>query len=199
MNSLIYKSLPLSHCTIFLFFSKTVSWTQNLRQCLLYVHFPLFPSISKLHRPFMVVFSRLNFMSRYNVREECNMFSYQKLQVAIVILGLLLLQSVECRKGLIEDSVTYSAIACRKHSALLTDFGAVGDGKTSNTKAFKAAVDKLSQFASDGGAQLIVPAGKWLTGSFNLTSHFTLFLHKDAVILGSQVWFLALICFLFNF
>ncbi|CAI0403029.1 unnamed protein product [Linum tenue] len=83
--------------------------------------------------------------------------------------------------------VQYSAINCRKHTAVLTDFGAVGDGKTLNTKAFETAVANLSQFAADGGAQLIVPAGKWLTGSFNLTSHFTLFLHKDAVILGSQV------------
>jgi len=68
----------------------------------------------------------------------------------------------------------------------LTDFGAVDDGKTSNTKAFKAAIDSLSKYTSDGGAQLIVPPGKWLTGSFNLTSHFTLFLHKDAVIIASQ-------------
>ncbi|PRQ38529.1 putative galacturan 1,4-alpha-galacturonidase [Rosa chinensis] len=104
----------------------------------------------------------------------------------IVILGLLFLQAAECRVENSKDAVTYSAINCRKHSALLTDFGAVGDGKTLNTKAFKDAVDKLSQYASDGGAQLIVPPGNWLTGSFNLTSHFTLFLHKDAVILGSQ-------------
>ncbi|PNX59166.1 putative polygalacturonase-like protein, partial [Trifolium pratense] len=66
------------------------------------------------------------------------------------------------------------------------DFGAVGDGKTLNTKAFNSAITKLSQYANDGGALLIVPPGKWLTGSFNLTSHFTLFLQKDAVILGSQ-------------
>ncbi|KAJ6766786.1 PECTIN LYASE-RELATED [Salix purpurea] len=59
-------------------------------------------------------------------------------------------------------------------------------GKTSNTKAFEEAIKNLSQYAPDGGAQLIVPAGKWLTGSFNLTSHFTLFLHKDAVLLASQ-------------
>ncbi|CAN0902838.1 Probable polygalacturonase [Linum grandiflorum] len=82
--------------------------------------------------------------------------------------------------------VQYSALNCRKHSAVLTDFGAVGDGKTLNTKAFEAAIANLSLLAADGGAQLIVPPGKWLTGSFNLTSHFTLFLHKDAVILGSQ-------------
>ncbi|XP_050891646.1 probable polygalacturonase isoform X1 [Lathyrus oleraceus] len=83
-------------------------------------------------------------------------------------------------------SFDYPAINCRKHSAVLTDFGAVGDGKTSNTKAFNSAISKLSQYSNDGGAQLIVPPGKWLTGSFNLTSHFTLFLQKDAVILASQ-------------
>ncbi|KAE9611326.1 putative galacturan 1,4-alpha-galacturonidase [Lupinus albus] len=75
---------------------------------------------------------------------------------------------------------------CRKHSAVLTDFGAVGDGKTSNTKAFKTAITNLSQHANDGGALLVVPPGKWLTGCFNVTSHFTLFLQKDAVILASQ-------------
>ncbi|XP_028773229.1 probable polygalacturonase [Neltuma alba] len=100
----------------------------------------------------------------------------------VVILG-----SVESRGSVRRsEKLEYSAINCRKHSAVLTDFGGVGDGKTSNTKAFQTAISHLSQYASDGGAQLIVPAGKWLTGSFNLTSHFTLFLHKDAVILGSQ-------------
>ncbi|WJX28423.1 hypothetical protein P8452_17142 [Trifolium repens] len=73
-----------------------------------------------------------------------------------------------------------------KHIAFLTDFGAVGDGKTSNTKAFEYAIRNLSQYANDGGALLVVPPGKWLTGSFNLTSHFTLFLQNHAVILGSQ-------------
>lgn len=94
--------------------------------------------------------------------------------------------------GLLSSSVAahtigFPALNCRKHSAILTDFGGVGDGKTSNTQAFKAAIANLSQLAADGGAQLIVPPGKWLTGSFNLTSYFTLFVHKDAVILGTQV------------
>ncbi|XP_065859975.1 probable polygalacturonase [Euphorbia lathyris] len=81
----------------------------------------------------------------------------------------------------------YSALNCRKHSALLTDFGGVGDGKTMNTKAFTTAMQKMSQFGKDGGAELIVPSGKWLTGAFNITiSHFTLFLEKDAIILASK-------------
>ncbi|XP_066375940.1 probable polygalacturonase [Miscanthus floridulus] len=82
----------------------------------------------------------------------------------------------------------YLAPACRAHTASLADFGGVGDGTTSNTAAFRSAVDHLSQYSGEdgGGAMLYVPAGKWLTGPFNLTSHFTLFLHSDAVILASQ-------------
>lgn len=128
-----------------------------------------------------------------------------KIVAVILVVGLLSVRGGESRKGRIlvgdEYSFEYSAISCRGHSASLTDFGGVGDGVTSNTKAIQAAIDHLSQYASDGGAQLYVPAGKWLTGSFSLTSHFTLYLHKDAVLLASQVLFLFLfasyfVCFL---
>ncbi|XP_021725540.1 probable polygalacturonase [Chenopodium quinoa] len=74
----------------------------------------------------------------------------------------------------------------RPHSVSIVEFGAVGDGKTLNTGAFQNAIFYLNSFADKGGAQLYVPPGKWLTGSFNLTSHLTLFLEKDAIILGSQ-------------
>lgn len=74
----------------------------------------------------------------------------------------------------------------RPHSVSILEFGAVGDGKTLNTVAFQNAVFYLKSFADKGGAQLYVPPGRWLTGSFNLTSHLTLFLEKGAVILGSQ-------------
>ncbi|KAF8775828.1 hypothetical protein HU200_004220 [Digitaria exilis] len=84
------------------------------------------------------------------------------------------------------QSSMYLAPSCRSHTASLADFGGVGDGTTSNTAAFRSAVEHLSQYSGNGGAMLYVPAGKWLTGPFNLTSHFTLFLHSDAVILGSQ-------------
>ncbi|XP_030532904.2 probable polygalacturonase [Rhodamnia argentea] len=98
------------------------------------------------------------------------------------LLLLLLLSSLLPTRG----GESYAAISCRKHSASLVDFGGVGDGKTSNTEAFRRAVANLSGYAGDGGAQLVVPAGKWLTGSFNLTSHFTLYLEKDATLLASQ-------------
>ncbi|XP_038711125.1 probable polygalacturonase [Tripterygium wilfordii] len=68
----------------------------------------------------------------------------------------------------------------------LTDFGGVGDGVTVNTEAFERAISAISKLGKKGGGQLNVPPGKWLTAPFNLTSHMTLFLAQDAVILGVQ-------------
>ncbi|KAI3841067.1 hypothetical protein MKX03_001261 [Papaver bracteatum] len=73
----------------------------------------------------------------------------------------------------------------RPHSVTITEFGAVGDGVTLNTKAFHNAIFYLQSFADKGGAQLFVPAGRWLTGGFVLISHLTLLLDKEAIILGS--------------
>ncbi|KAJ1395320.1 Pectin lyase fold/virulence factor [Sesbania bispinosa] len=78
------------------------------------------------------------------------------------------------------------ALKPRPHSVSILEFGAVGDGKTLNTIAFQNAIFYLKSFADKGGAQLYVPQGTWLTQSFNLTSHLTLFLEKGAVIIGSQ-------------
>ncbi|ERM99467.1 hypothetical protein AMTR_s00131p00115550 [Amborella trichopoda] len=68
----------------------------------------------------------------------------------------------------------------------LSDFGGVGDGVTVNTKAFEKAIEAISKLRSSGGGQLNVESGRWLTAPFNLTSHMTLFLAEDAVILGIE-------------
>ncbi|KAL1552791.1 putative polygalacturonase [Salvia divinorum] len=107
--------------------------------------------------------------------------------LAFVVLGLVFVSTAESRVyKSYQEKIPYSAINCRKHVAYLTDFGGKGDGVTLNTAAFKAAVDSLSEVASDGGALLVVPPGKWLTGTFSLASHFTLYVHQKAVILASQ-------------
>ncbi|KAL6545283.1 hypothetical protein OROGR_009157 [Orobanche gracilis] len=67
-----------------------------------------------------------------------------------------------------------------------TDFGGVGDGVTLNTAAFERVVSAISNLGEKGGGQLNVSPGRWLTAPFNLTSHMTLFLAEDAVILGIQ-------------
>lgn len=81
---------------------------------------------------------------------------------------------------------SYWPLVPRPHSVSVSEFGAVGDGITVNTVAFQNAIFYLKSFADKGGAQLYVPPGKWLIGCISLTSHLTLFLEKDAVILGSQ-------------
>ncbi|KAL2906812.1 putative polygalacturonase [Bienertia sinuspersici] len=81
------------------------------------------------------------------------------------------------------DSLTcsgfFQAGPPRKFAVSITEFGGVGDGKTSNTQAFRKAVEYLKRFENKGGSQLNVPEGRWVTGSFNLTSNFTLFLRRD--------------------
>lgn len=89
--------------------------------------------------------------------------------------------------GNICDELGRRSLSTRPHSVSIAEFGAVGDGKTLNTLAFQNAVFYLMSFADKGGAQLYIPPGKWLTGSFNLTSHLTIFLENGAVIVASQV------------
>lgn len=81
----------------------------------------------------------------------------------------------------------------RPHSVSVSEFGAIGDGITINTLAFQNAIFYLKSFADKGGAQLYIPPGRWLIGCITLTSHLTLFLEKDALILASQVHILIIV------
>ncbi|WOG90205.1 hypothetical protein DCAR_0209448 [Daucus carota subsp. sativus] len=111
------------------------------------------------------------------------------MDIIVVIASVVLLSAtnVHGRKDLAEPAsaggTDFEAFNCRAQSGSIMDFGGVGDGKTSNTKAFQAAITKLG--AAPGGGQLIIPAGKFLTSPFKLASHFTLYLQKDAVILAA--------------
>lgn len=59
-----------------------------------------------------------------------------------------------------------------------TTFGAKGDGKTLNTRAIQAAIDRCF---SQGGGEVIVPAGKYYTGTLFLKSRVYLHLMPGAV------------------
>ncbi|MGD0785849.1 MAG: glycoside hydrolase family 28 protein [Sedimentisphaerales bacterium] len=65
---------------------------------------------------------------------------------------------------------------------LVTDFGAVDDGRTKNTEAFARAIKAC---ADAGGGTVLVPAGLWLTGPIGLKSNLNLHLEKGAVVLFS--------------
>jgi len=65
---------------------------------------------------------------------------------------------------------------------VITDYGAVDDGKTVNTKAIQSAIDKC---AADGGGVLIVPKGTFLTGSVFFKQGVDLLLEKEGVLKGT--------------
>lgn len=64
----------------------------------------------------------------------------------------------------------------------INDFGAVADGKTSNTAAFEKAIKACVQ---NGGGKVLVPDGKYLTGPIHLESNVNLHLDDNAEILFS--------------
>ena len=65
----------------------------------------------------------------------------------------------------------------------VTDYGAVGDGKTLNTAALQKTIDACRQA---GGGTALVPAGRFLTGPLTLTSRLNLRLEKGATLLLSS-------------
>lgn len=64
----------------------------------------------------------------------------------------------------------------------IKDFGAVADGKTSNTLAFEKAIKEC---AKNGGGKVVVPNGKYLTGPIHLENNVNLHLEDQAEILFS--------------
>ena len=62
-------------------------------------------------------------------------------------------------------------------------YGAVGDGKISNTGAISEAISDC--FVS-GGGKVVVPAGRWLTGPIHLKSGINLFLAEGAEVIFSE-------------
>ncbi|OCX52283.1 glycoside hydrolase family 28 [Mucilaginibacter sp. PPCGB 2223] len=64
----------------------------------------------------------------------------------------------------------------------ITRYGAVGDGKTDNTKAIQKAVNTASE---SGGGTVLVPLGKFVTGVIELKSNIELHFEKGAALLAT--------------
>ena len=65
----------------------------------------------------------------------------------------------------------------------IRDYGAVGDGVTYDTAAIQRAVDTCFD---NGGGEVVVPAGAYLTGDITLRSYVTLHLLSGAKLVGSR-------------
>src|SRR5262249_15198184 len=88
-----------------------------------------------------------------------------------LLLGVLMLVSLAANKSLAEPA--------RK---AITEFGAVADGKTLNTKAIQSGIDQL---ASAGGGTLVIPEGTFVTGALFFKPGVNLHLEKGAILKGS--------------
>jgi exo-poly-alpha-galacturonosidase len=84
------------------------------------------------------------------------------------------------RESLASKAVTQVTTAVPKVFNIV-DYGAVGDGITSNTKAIQAAID-----ACTTGGKVVVPAGVFKTGAIWLKSDMTLEISKDATLLATE-------------
>lgn len=95
-----------------------------------------------------------------------------------------LLPNFNLLRGFVTCVLCVSMFAATASSATynVRDYGAAGDGKTLDTAAFARAVD--AAFAAGGGT-VVVPPGRYHTGSIRLKSHITLNIEAGAVILGS--------------
>ncbi len=65
----------------------------------------------------------------------------------------------------------------------IKDFGAKGDGITSNTKAIAAAIDAVSK---KGGGTVVIPEGVWLTGPIVLKNNICIDTKKGALVIFSK-------------
>lgn len=114
-----------------------------------------------------------------------------------VVLVIVAVASVTL-EGVAGSMVTCSGIVpmrYRNDKISITDFGGVGDGRTVNTKAFREAIYRIQHLRRRGGTLLYVPPGVYLTGSFSLASHMTLYLARGAVIKATQVKLFLLLYF----
>lgn len=68
-------------------------------------------------------------------------------------------------------------------SKSIVEYGAVGDGLTKNSAAFKAAIEEVN---AKGGGKVIVPRGIWITGPVTLLSNVNLHLEDGSLIIFSK-------------
>jgi exo-poly-alpha-galacturonosidase len=90
--------------------------------------------------------------------------------------GLLL---VVC--GILVGSLT--ALGAGTNRFVISEHGSIGDGKTLNTRAIQAAIERC---ATNGGGAIVVPPGTFITGSIFLKQGVNLVIEKGGVLKGSQ-------------
>src|SRR5664280_1001107 len=104
-------------------------------------------------------------------------------RTAILMAALALSTTLASAQIAATSAKSYAKPAHRTKRFLITDFGAVSDGKTVNTKAIQSAIDKCA--ASKKGGMLVIPQGTFLSGAIFLKQGVNLLVEKDGVLKGT--------------
>ncbi len=75
--------------------------------------------------------------------------------------------------------------ACNRHNSIIfriTSYGAVGDSLTLNTQAIQSTIDAA---AKKGGGTVLIPTGKYLTGTLYFRSNIHYLFENGAMLIGS--------------
>jgi polygalacturonase len=104
-------------------------------------------------------------------------------RIAILTAALALCTTLASAQIAATSAKSYAKPPKRTKRYVITDFGAVADGKTVNTKAIQAAIDKCA--ATKKGGVVVVPQGTFLSGAIFLKQGVDLLVEKDGVLKGT--------------
>jgi len=104
-------------------------------------------------------------------------------KITILMAALILCTNMASAQIATTSAKSYAKPAKRTQRYLITDFGAVADGKTVNTTAIQAAIDKCA--ATRKGGIVVVPRGTFLSGAIFLKQGANLLVEKDGVLKGT--------------
>ena len=102
--------------------------------------------------------------------------------VALATLSFLTLTTVLARTGKLHNAFRINDQKSLDKVYNIAEKGAVGDGKTLNTKAIQSVIDECAQ---NGGGTLVVPRGVFLSGALFLKPGVNIELQDGAVLKGS--------------
>src|SRR5450432_531081 len=89
---------------------------------------------------------------------------------------------MKCFLLLLTGILIYISSVAQYKVFTITNYGAVGDGKTVATKAVQLAVDDCN---ANGGGEVAVPPGIFIIGTLHLKSNVHLYLQSGAILRGS--------------
>src|SRR5208283_1637062 len=104
-------------------------------------------------------------------------------RITVLMAALALCASMASAQIAATSAKSYAKPPKRTKRFVITDFGAVADNKTVNTKAIQAAIDKCA--SNKKGGIVVVPKGTFLSGAIFLKQGVNLLVEKDGVLKGT--------------